>query len=270
MRPPPRARAAPAKRSKPAAAAAKPAARAAKPGPPAAFAAPAASTAKSAVPAAAARPYRGRAPEQRRLDRRARLLASALDLVGSQGYARTNLTALCAHAGVSTRDFYTEFASRDALLAALYEHLVANVLGQLVRGLGEAPEGPRARVVHGLRAFLHAYLDDPRVARILCIEIGGVSPELEQLRRRGMRSFVGLVENQAYELLGGMVPRSSLHLSALALVGATNELIVEYLVATPPPPLTALEDNMALIFLALIEASPRATALLEQLATDRI
>ncbi len=238
MRPPPRARPSSPKRPRPAA---------------------------KAAPAVPRRPYGGKAPEQRRLDRRARLIASALDLFGTQGYARTNLTALCAHAGVSTRDFYTEFTSRETLMAALYEHLVANVLGHVVRGLGEAPPGPRARVVHGLRAFIRAYLVDPRVARVLCLEMVGASPELEQLRRRGMRSFAALIETQAYELLQGDVPRDALRLSALALAGATNELIVEWLTNPAPPPVVMLEDNLALIFLALLDASPRAQALLHEL-----
>jgi AcrR family transcriptional regulator len=239
MRPPPRARPSSPKRRRP--------------------------VAKAAAAAAPRRPYGGKAPEQRRLDRRARLLASALDLFGTQGYARTNLTAICAHAGVSTRDFYIEFASRETLMGALYEHLVANVLGHVVRGLGEAPAGPRARVIHGLRAFVRAYLVDPRVARVLCLEMVGASPELEQLRRRGMRSFAALIETQAYELLQGDVPRDALRLSALALAGATNELIVEWLTNPSPPPVATLEDNLALIFLALLDASPRARALLHEL-----
>ncbi|MQA12822.1 MAG: TetR family transcriptional regulator [Pseudonocardiaceae bacterium] len=60
----------------------------------------------------AARHYGGRSAQQRRSDRRARLLVAALDLIGTQGYAAATVEALCGAARVSTRTFYEEFGGR--------------------------------------------------------------------------------------------------------------------------------------------------------------
>ena len=46
------------------------------------------------------RPYGGRSPEERRADRRRRLLDAALDRFGTTGYASTSITELCSSAGV--------------------------------------------------------------------------------------------------------------------------------------------------------------------------
>ena len=70
------------------------------------------------------RSYRGVAPEQRAEERRQRLLAAGLELFARQGYAHTPIEQLCAEAKVTTRHFYALFASREALLTALYDDIV--------------------------------------------------------------------------------------------------------------------------------------------------
>ncbi|MGZ6827110.1 MAG: TetR/AcrR family transcriptional regulator, partial [Mycobacteriales bacterium] len=69
----------------------------------------------------AGRVYGGRSEEERRADRRARLVAAGLELFGTEGWAGATIERLCAGAGVATRSFYEEFSSREALLRAVYE-----------------------------------------------------------------------------------------------------------------------------------------------------
>ena len=64
------------------------------------------------------RPYRGVSADDRRADRRARLLEAGLDLVGEVGVAEVTAEAVAARAGLSKRYFYESFADRDALLVA--------------------------------------------------------------------------------------------------------------------------------------------------------
>jgi AcrR family transcriptional regulator len=61
---------------------------------------------------ASARVYAGRSAQQRREERRNRLLSAGQDLFGGQGYRTTSIEALCTAAGVSTRAFYEEFSGR--------------------------------------------------------------------------------------------------------------------------------------------------------------
>src|SRR6266545_5295691 len=69
------------------------------------------------------RTYAGVETEQRRAERRDKLLEAALDEFTSKGYHRTKIADLCTRAGVSTRNFYEKFASKEALLLELHAHI---------------------------------------------------------------------------------------------------------------------------------------------------
>src|SRR5581483_8896362 len=71
------------------------------------------------------RRYASKTLDERREERRARLLAAGLDLFAANGFAGTTIEALCAAAGVSTRNFYEEFGSREALVVALHDDVNA-------------------------------------------------------------------------------------------------------------------------------------------------
>src|SRR5690242_4478130 len=79
----------------------------------------------------AGRVYGGRSERERRADRRARLLAAGLDLFGTDGWTATTIEKLCTAAGVATRSFYEEFASREALLLAVFEDVLAGVVAEV-------------------------------------------------------------------------------------------------------------------------------------------
>src|SRR5688572_8537866 len=65
--------------------------------------------------------------EQRQQERRRLVLAAALELFGTQGYARTSIEQLCQTAGVGTNSFYDLFSSKEDVLIALYDELTTNL-----------------------------------------------------------------------------------------------------------------------------------------------
>ena len=143
--------------------------------------------------------YRGQSNVERREDRRARLLAAGLELFGTAGYAATSIEGICGAAGVTARHFYEHFASREALLRAVYDDVVATARRAVLRALALATDA-EARAVAGVRAFVRAYLEDPRRARIACIEVIGVSPDFERHRRSVIHAFATVIEAQAEAL----------------------------------------------------------------------
>ncbi|MFW6066834.1 MAG: TetR/AcrR family transcriptional regulator [Myxococcota bacterium] len=195
------------------------------------------------------RKYAGRSPEERRAERRERLLRSGLELFGTQGYPTTSIERLCSHARVTARHFYEEFPSRESLLLAVMDRVMETVMEATVRATERAPVDVRSRVRSGVAAFVHAMLDDPRRARIACVETVGVSPDLEKHRREWMHSFARLVEAQGQILTeAGQAPEQEYYLGALMLVGGTNELIVDWLSHSPPPPLDNLIRAVSYMF----------------------
>ena len=87
----------------------------------------------------APRVYAGLSPELRRRERRNRLLDSGLAVFGTAGYAAATIPGLCAHASVTTRHFYEEFESREALLLAVYDEVIASTERAVGSALAAAP-----------------------------------------------------------------------------------------------------------------------------------
>lgn len=187
-------------------------------------------------------------PDERRAERRRRLLDAGLGQFGTSGYARTTIEGLCAGAGVTPRHFYEEFGGREALLVAVFDEIVGWVNEAVSAALAAAPDDPVARVRAGLGAFLHALLDDPRRARVACVEIVGVSREVEAHRRGVLHDFAALVTGEAHRLSQG---RGDFSLAALALVGGTNELVVEWVVGKSRQPIDELADDITRLFVAV-------------------
>lgn len=203
--------------------------------------------------ASKSRRYAGQSPEARRDERRARLLAAAVEHFGSDGYAGTSIERLCADARVSTRGFYELFDSREALLRAVFDHIVDQARARVLRVLETAPGDPLELAKAGIRAFLDAYTDDPRSARIALVECVGVSPELERHRREATRGFARIIEMQADMMVAqGLLPRRSYRLTALALAGAINELVVDRLHQDRPPDVDEVAAELIAMFEALI------------------
>ncbi|HEY6561316.1 MAG TPA: TetR/AcrR family transcriptional regulator, partial [Polyangiaceae bacterium] len=192
------------------------------------------------------RPYGGRAPEERKQDRRERLLEAGLDLFGTIGYAQTSIERLCARAGVTTRHFYEEFGSREALLKAVYDQ----VIGRTMRAVRDAltNSAPQDRLF-GLEAFLDCYLDDPRYGRVGSIEIVGVSPELERHRRTVIHAFAGIIESQYKQRAeAGFIKTRDFRLAAIALTGAVNELCIEALIQPEAHAIAKLKEELTHMF----------------------
>lgn len=189
------------------------------------------------------RRYGGLGAEERRAARRERLLDAGLEIFGTRGYASSSIELACATAGVSTRHFYEHFDGREALLTAVYERVIEQIAGAVYGSVATAPLEIEARARAGLRAFIEPLLTDERRGRVVLIEVVGVSDELERRRRDVIRGFAAVSEQSARELIAaGAIPAQELELGMLMLVGAVNELLVDWMHRTDRPAIERLVD----------------------------
>jgi AcrR family transcriptional regulator len=139
---------------------------------------------------AARRAYGGRSAEDRRAERRERLMSAGLELFGNEGYAAASIERLCAQAGVSTRNFYEEFASREDLLMRLH---------------------------------------DRRWARLSFVEVIGVSDAVEEHRIAWRERWADFLVAEAQRAVDrGEARQREFRLGAVGLIGAVNELVHHY------------------------------------------
>jgi AcrR family transcriptional regulator len=206
------------------------------------------------MPTATGRRYAGRAAEERRAERRRRLLDAGVELFGTRGYTATTIEALYTEAKLAPRHFYEQFPGREELLRALYDETIYAVAEAVERARADAPHDVRGRVRTILDAFAGAMLTDPRRARIAYLEVPGRSRQLEGHAHRVVRGFAKVVEDEATAAAArGVLPRRDYALTSVLLVGGTNAILLDWLVGDRARPIPEMLDELTDAFVAVLE-----------------
>jgi len=133
-------------------------------------------------PSVTAKRYRGASADERRAQRRRRLIEAAVQVYGERGFHNSSVKAVCDAAGLTERYFYESFANSEALLVASVEG-ATELLIEAMRAAGEdKPVGP-ARVRGMLETYYWALKQEPVAARVFVIEIRGVSRAVDDVQR---------------------------------------------------------------------------------------
>ena len=197
-----------------------------------------------------ARRFRGLSADERRRERRARLLEAAADLFGADGYAATSIERLCARAGVTTRHFYDEFKSREDVLSALCEEMDRMTFTAVQSAVEQVPEDAEARTRAVVATFITQMLADPRRARIVLVE--SASGPTSETWWRAHGKYAELIRSQCELLAGkGLLPSRDFTLAATALVGAMNELLLAHCAGHSVASIDELIDELVHIFLVV-------------------
>jgi len=212
---------------------------------------------KSTPDASRDRRYRGRTKPQLRAERRERLLRAAVELLASTGYQAVSIERICRRARVANRHFYEHFESPEELLATLFDAFVEDVLTAIADKLGEpGHEDPLEGAIEAVRAAIRLCLEQPQRARVALIETVGVSRAMESKRREAIHQLARVVADAADRLAAdGVIPPADHQLPAIALMGATIELLVEFLSGQSGRSAEQMERQIAAIFEAIIRGA---------------
>ncbi|GAA3835874.1 TetR/AcrR family transcriptional regulator [Sphaerisporangium flaviroseum] len=195
---------------------------------------------------ATGRDYRGMTAEQRLADRRERLLSAAYTSFAGVGFTATTIERLCAAARISNRAFYECFTSREDLMRAVYDRCVGETLLSVAKAIGEAPPDPESKIQAGIRQYITFVTRDIRRARIMHLEVRRAGDILTAHRQRAVGDFTQMIEETVGDLPDGLPGRT--HLLALGMVGAIQELLIEWVLADVQPPLEHLIEAAVHIF----------------------
>ncbi|WP_242903217.1 TetR/AcrR family transcriptional regulator [Actinomadura terrae] len=200
------------------------------------------------------RSYGGRSAQERRAERRERLLAAGLELFGTRGYAATSIERLCATASVSTRNFYEEFSGREELLTALHHDINERARDALVEAYREAAgAGLPALAERTVRAFVAVTASDPRWARIAFVEVIGVSANLERHRARWRAQWADAILAIVREAVTrGEAADRDYDLTVIAIIGAVDNLVHHWSARGRDIPLDDVVAELTHLILAAI------------------
>lgn len=142
------------------------------------------------------RRYKGQTADDRVAERRARLLAAGLELMGTRGIAGTTVRGVTESSGVAARYFYESFPDIEALHLAVYDMVVEESARRSVTALAEAPDDGLARTRAVLAELVDLILADPRKGRILVLE-ATASPALGRRSLQESSRFAGMLASTA-------------------------------------------------------------------------
>lgn len=202
------------------------------------------------------RTYGGRTVEQRRVERRERLIAAGLELFGSDGYQSVSIERLCAAGGVSTRNFYQEFASREDLLTAIHGMITAEAVSAVGVVLGDLADAPlRERITAAVTEYIRVTAADPRRARVAYVEVVGVSQAVEEHRLAWREKWSALMVAEAERAVArGEASKRDYQLSTVAIMGAVNELVHHWSTRQQGVPVDVVTDELVRLILAILSA----------------
>lgn len=200
---------------------------------------------------ASERTFKGRTADERRAERRARLLDAALQIIGTRGWSEATMTEICRTAGLTERYFYESFRTRDELYVALLDGLGDELRDAVFAALDDAPADPTARLRAVAAAVVGLLVDDPVKGRTALLE-GVGSAALEQRRREIVNGFVDLLDRERASFFGDApISRRRRTLSAAAMAGAVGSLLARHLDGTLAVSRAALVDYLTEMAVAL-------------------
>jgi AcrR family transcriptional regulator len=203
---------------------------------------------------AVTRPHRGVSADQRRAERRARLVGACLDLLGEGGVAAVSAESVATRAGLTKRYFYESFTDRDALLDELLAEFFTDVRTAMLAATSGPPATARERA-HAIAETLIDFLRrDPRRARLYAEAPG--HPGLQARREQAYEVFTQLIiENFAS---GADDPSDEetgqrRTLAALLLVAGTTQAVITWLQGRIQLSRDSVVDELARVIIATLD-----------------
>jgi AcrR family transcriptional regulator len=175
------------------------------------------------------RSYGGRTAAERAQDRRARLVAATIELLGRHGEAGTTMTAICAAAGLTERYFYESFANREEALLAALDHVSDQIATVALRVVAETPGSPEERVHAVMASFVDLVGRQPTLGLVAVVH-SSATPSLRARRHELIGTFADLVAREAAELYGERAwPPDRARLHGLVYIAGLAELVAAWL-----------------------------------------
>jgi len=195
--------------------------------------------------------WRGDSAEQRQAERRERLLAAGLEVIGTLGWNKTTVRAVCREAGLTERYYYEAFPDNNALLLAVYERVQHQTLAAVTHAvIDSAGSDLRTRARAAIAAGLAVLLDDPRKGRVLFLE-AAANEALQQRRHEDTVVTAQLLSQIAEHELGlSAHDEGDAQLSAIAIVGAESAMAAAYLAGRVDVSRDRLIDHITELHLA--------------------
>jgi AcrR family transcriptional regulator len=209
---------------------------------------------------AVTRAYRGVPAGQRREERRARLLETALDCLHADGLAGVSVRSICARARLTPRYFYESFADLDELLCATVDAVADEIAARSLAARAAAPaDDTGAQIRAAIDAGYGVVATDARKATAVLVAATGHGP-LRERRHKIVTDFADLIID-SFSVLNslGLAERRRARATALFLMGGSADVIETVLAGRLRMSRRQLVDRLTEMWLQILDGTDPAT-----------
>jgi AcrR family transcriptional regulator len=196
--------------------------------------------------------YGGVPADERRAERRERLLDAGLDLLGTEGWQATTVRGVCERAKLNPRYFYESFSGLDELLVAVFDRIAEELVAAVIAAIERSPDDPEATARAAIGGFVELLTEDPRKGRVAVVEAMG-SEVLMRRRLDTVQQGVELVAayGRGLEAARG-VDEQAVQLTAQMLVGGLVEALLAWFEGRLDVSRERLVEHCAALFVASV------------------
>lgn len=201
------------------------------------------------------RSFRGVSAEQRQAERQQKLLDAGLQCFGTHGFYKVTVREICAEAKLTERYFYESFKNTETLLVTVYQRLIHDMQNVIIMTVLNAEDKKTKALIRlGLTTFLRYVSTDPRIARILFIDIPHVRFENKALIMDTMSTFDTMLQQFGRILFPNFPDQAvNVELVTSGLNGANVHIVMRWVHSGFSYPFEEVLESCYTIFAAMAE-----------------
>lgn len=181
------------------------------------------------------RTYAGEAQAERQAKRHQKFIEAGHELFGTIGFRQTTVRVICKQAELTDRYFYESFSSMEDVLVLVYEQAIREIQTKILLTIqnnddrDDQKDDVDVLIRQVLDIFFQA-VECPKTARIIWLEVLGVSTRVDVIYNNAIRSFAALFLQLSLSLYPNIqLSEAERDVVAIGIVGAISQSTMAWL-----------------------------------------
>jgi len=171
---------------------------------------------------------------------RQRILEAAINVFSTKGYHNTRVDEIVEISETSKGAVYFHFPSKQDIFLGLVDEF-ANILEDRIKDAISEESGGVRKVNAALRICLQTFEKYQKLAKIFLVQAVGLGTIFENRRQEIHNRFVQLIKGYLDEAIqDGDIPLIDTEITAIAWLGAINEVVILWVYSGEPSPIRTL------------------------------